>query len=431
MILNNKKTINAWCMFDWANSVYSLVIISTIFPSFYQSMTEKAFGGSVVNFLGLDIVNTVLYSYSLSFSFLFLSFLLPILSGIADIGGNKKPFMRFFTTLGSLACIGLFWFTGENIVWGISCSVLASIGFGGSIVFYNAYLPEIASPDQYDAVSARGFSLGYIGSVLLLILNLVMAMKPEIFGFNPQDSTALNIRVSFILVGLWWLGFSQITFYYLPNHKKVISKDTSIFVQGFVQLRSVLKAVSKQPFTLRFLIGFFFYNAGVQTVMYLATLFASKELHMEQGKLIMTILILQLVAIGGAAFFAKISEIKGNKFAILVILFIWVIICACAYFVQTDMQFYFLAAAVGSIMGGIQSLSRATYCKFFPENTTDTASYFSLYDVLDKLSVFFGTFAYAMIEQLTGSMRNSIFALSVFFIIGFILVASTKVRAAK
>ncbi len=423
-------------MFDWANSVYSLVITVAIFPSFYQNMTEKAFGSSIVPFLGFDVVNTVLYSYSLSFSFLFLSFLLPILSGIADVGGNKKPFMQFFTTLGALACMGLFWFTGENIVWGIACSVLASIGFGGSIVFYNAYLPEIASPEQYDAVSARGFSLGYFGSVLLLILNLAMALKPELFGFSTDDTTALNIRVSFILVGLWWLGFSQITFYYLPNNKKEvnqgqITKNDNLFAQGFAKLRIVIKAIAKQPFTLRFLIGFFFYNAGVQTVLYLATLFASKELHMTQDKLIITILILQIVAIVGAAIFAKVSESKGNKVAILVILSVWIVDCVCAYFVTTDVQFYGLAAGVGIVMGGIQSLSRATYCKLFPENTKDTASYFSLYDVLDKLSTFFGTFAYAFIEQVTGSMRNSIFALSLFFIIGFTFIATIQVKNAK
>jgi UMF1 family MFS transporter len=431
MELNNKKIINAWCMFDWANSVYSLVITVAIFPAFYEKMTFKAFHGNIVNFLGLEIPNTVLYGYSLSFSFLLLSFLLPILSGIADIGGNKKPFMRFFTILGSLSCIGLFWFDGANIVWGITCFFLASLGFGGSIVFYNAYLPEIASPDQYDAVSAKGFSLGYFGSVLLLLLNLLMAIKPELFGFDTTDTTAFSVRISFVLVGLWWFGFSQITFYYLPNHRKQVDKTINIFVQGFAQLKSVLQAVSKQPFTLRFLLGFFFYNAGVQTVLYLATLFASKELQMTQDKLIVTILILQIVAIAGAAVFAKVSEKQGNKFTILIILSVWIVDCICAYFVTTDTHFYLLAAGVGIVMGGIQSLSRATYCKLFPENTTDTASYFSLYDVLDKFSTFFGTFAYTYIEQITGSMRNSIFALSLFFIIGFVFIATIQIKAAK
>jgi UMF1 family MFS transporter len=430
-LLNNKRIINAWCMFDWANSVYSLVITVAIFPSFYEKMTEKAFQSSLVNFFGIEVTNTVLYSYSLSFSFLILTFLLPILSGIADVGGNKKSFMRFFTTLGALSCIGLFWFDGSNIEWGIICFVLASIGFGGSIVFYNAYLPEIASPDQYDAVSAKGFSMGYLGSVLLLVLNLAMALKPDFFGFNPNDTTALNIRVSFVLVGVWWLGFSQITFATLPNGEKKISTKSNIFSQGFAQLSSVLKDVLQQPFTRRFLIGFFFYNAGVQTVLYLATIFASKELQMTQDKLIITILILQIVAIGGASVFAKVSEKHGNKIAILIILAIWIVDCICAYFVTTDIHFYILAAGVGSVMGGIQSLSRATYCKLFPENTKDTASYFSLYDVLDKFSTFFGTFAYGLIEQLTGSMRNSIFALSLFFVVGFAFILTIRIKNAE
>jgi MFS transporter, UMF1 family len=429
--MNNKKIINAWCMFDWANSVYSLVITVAIFPSFYQAMTNKAFGGDLVNFLGFEINNSVLYSYSLSFSFLVLSALLPILSGIADFSGQKKPFMRFFTMLGAFSCMGLFWFTGENVVWGIGCSVLASIGFGGSIVFYNAYLPEIASPENYDSVSAKGFAYGYFGSVLLLILNLAMALFPAAFGFSETNvADALNIRVSFILVGLWWIGFSQITFYHLPNPQTITKEKVNLLVQGFLQLKAIVIEISQQTNTKRFLAAFFCYNAGVQTIIYLASLFASQELQLPQAKLIITILILQIVAIGGAAVFAKVSEAKGNKFAIMLILCVWIVDCVFGYFVQNEYQFYGLAAGVGIVMGGIQSLSRATYCKLFPENTTETASYFSLYDVLDKFSTFFGTLCYGIITQYLGGMRNSIFALSLFFVAGLVLMATVQIKKA-
>lgn len=418
-------------MFDWANSVYSLVITVAIFPSFYQATTNKAFGGDLVNFLGFKINNSVLYSYSLSFSFLVLSALLPILSGIADFSGQKKPFMRFFTMLGAFSCMGLFWFTGENVVWGIGCSVLASIGFGGSIVFYNAYLPEIASPENYDSVSAKGFAYGYFGSVLLLILNLAMALFPAAFGFSETNvADALNIRVSFILVGLWWIGFSQITFYHLPHPQAITKEKVNLLVQGFLQLKAIVIEISKQNNTKRFLAAFFCYNAGVQTIIYLASLFASQELQLPQAKLIITILILQIVAIGGAAVFAKVSEAKGNKFAIMLILCVWIVDCVFGYFVQNEYQFYGLAAGVGIVMGGIQSLSRATYCKLFPENTTETASYFSLYDVLDKFSTFFGTLCYGIITQYLGGMRNSIFALSLFFVAGLVLMATVKIKKA-
>ncbi len=425
--MNNKKIINAWCLFDWANSVYSLVITVAVFPAFYQSMTAKAFGGNEIKFFGFAFNNTVLYSYSLSFSFLVLSFLLPVLSGIADYSGRKKPFMQFFTILGALACMGLFSFSGANVEWGIVCSVLASIGFGGSIVFYNAYLPEIASPDQYDAVSAKGFAFGYIGSVLLLLLNLAMALTPATFGFGAEAvDSALNIRVSFILVGLWWIGFSQITFYYLPKPVQTKAINFSVLSKGFVQLKEVLAQISQQPATKKFLAAFFFYNAGVQTIIYLASLFASEELHLPQAKLIVTILILQLVAIVGATIFAKVSEKKGNQFAIIFILCVWIIDCVCGYFVQNEYHFYALAAGVGIVMGGIQSLSRATYCKLFPENTTETASYFSLYDVLDKFSTFFGTLCYGLITQYLGGMRNSLVALSLFFLVGLVLMIQVK-----
>ncbi len=415
MQLNNSKIINAWCMYDWANSVYSLVITSAIFPIYYNAVTTSASGSDRIDFFGWDVSNSVLYSYSLSFSFLFVAAILPILSGIADYEGQKKFFMKIFVYIGSLACIGLYFFTGDNIEWAIICSVLASIGYSGSLVFYDAFLPEIATEDRFDKISAKGYSLGYIGSVLLLIVNLVMIEMYDVFGFADKG---IATRFAFLTVGLWWLAFSQITFWTVPDNVRKTSPKKSILTEGYKELRKVWRAVRKEKMTKLFLLAFFFYNMGVQTVMYLAATFGAKELKLESGELIMTVLIINLVAIGGAYMFAHLSKLRGNKFSLLTMVFIWIFICLGAYFVYNSMEFFVLAFVVGLVMGGIQSLSRSTFAKLIPENTIDHASYFSFYDVTYNISIVVGTFSYGLIDQITNSMRNSTLALMLFFFVG-------------
>ncbi|GAB2629252.1 MFS transporter [Belliella aquatica] len=413
--MNKKKIQNAWAMYDWANSVYSLVITSTIFPIYFNSVTKSEDRGDLVSFFGIEVVNTVLYSYSISFSFLIIAFISPLLSGIADSGGKKLTFMKFFAYLGSLACIGLFFFDGDNLEFGIICAVLASIGYAGSIVFYNAFLPEIATEKEFDFLSAKGFSLGYIGSVILLVLNLAMIELPEVFGLADGGQAA---RWSFLITGLWWAGFSQITFRYLPNnpYKKKVSKE--ILLVGYKEIRKVFYKVKASPVMNRFLAAFLFYSMGVQTVMYLAATFGDKELGLPGDKLIITILIIQIVAIGGSYLFAYVSKLYGNKVSLVIMVFVWVFICAGAYFVETANQFFALAFVVGMVMGGIQSLSRSTYSKLIPVDTTDHASYFSFFDVTEKVAIVLGTFCYGFIEQLTGNMRNSSLALGLFFFVG-------------
>ena len=427
-LLNNPKVINAWCMFDWANSVYSLVITSAIFPVFYNSATEAAFGGETVNFFGYQIVNSVLYSYALSFSFLIVAAILPLLSGIADYGGLKKGFMRFFTMMGGISCLTLYFFTGSNLELGILSSITASIGFSGSLVFYNSYLPEIATEDKFDRVSARGFSFGYIGGVVLLVINLLMIEFYDSFGLADSSVAA---RFSFLTVGLWWIGFSQITFYYLPKNIHGKKPAGHFLVSGYRELVMVWKSLVHLPNLKRFLFSFFFYNMGVQTVMYLAVLFGTKELGLDDSKLIMSVLIIQLVAIMGSYLFAFVSEKKGNKFSLSLMIIIWVLICIAAYYTATEYHFYALAFFVGMVMGGIQSLSRATYSKLIPENTVDTASYFSFFDVTYNISIVLGTFAYGAIEQLTGSMRNSTLAIGIFFLIGIAILSKVNIPGSK
>ena len=393
---NNSRLINAWASFDWANSVYNLIVTTAIFPIYYLGTTQEAFGGEMVEFFNMSIKNSVLYSFAISFSFLVIVFLSPILSGIADYGGLKKRFMQFFTYLGSLACIGLYFFTGENVEYGIACSVTASIGFAGSLVFYNGFLPEVASKDKMDSVSAKGFAMGYIGSVILLIINLFLYQKYEVFGFENGSSAT---RFGFILVGVWWLGFAQIAFYYLKDSNSRKSITIKILGNGTKELKKVWEVVKDKKVMKRFLYSFFLFSMGVQTVMLLAPLFADKEIGMGADEMIYIVLILQVLAIGGAFFFAWLSKLRGNGFAISTTLLIWTFICISGYFMQDKISFYTLAAFLGFVMGGIQSISRSTYSKLIPAEAKDTASYFSFYDITEKLAIVIGSLSYGFIEK--------------------------------
>ncbi len=410
----SKKVINGWAMYDWANSSYSLIIVSAIFPAYYTFIAPEK-----VNFIGRTYDRASLASYSIAFSFLIIAILSPILSSIADYKGNKKAFMQFFCYLGSTACIALTFLTAENISYGIICSILGSIGFCGSIVFYNAHLPEIAAEEDQDKVSAKGFAMGYVGSVILMIICLAAIMLNDSlhWGWGTWPT-----RLSFLAVGLWWAGFAQIAFKNLPPSSPAKQHpDRSIFINGFYELKKVWKELSNYPVTKRFLRSFFFYNMGVQTVMYLATYFASEEIKMETSQLIITILIIQVVAIGGALLFSRISKRLGNIFTLGIIILIWIGVCIGAYFVHTVSQFYVLAFTVGMVMGGIQSMSRSTYSKLLPP-TKDTASYFSFYDVCDKIGTVIGTLSFGYVSEFFGGMRNSVLALMSFFIIGGILL---------
>jgi MFS transporter, UMF1 family len=421
--MGRKKVQTAWAMYDWANSVYSLVITSTIFPVYFNSVTTSDEWGDRVKFFGFEIVNTVLYSYSISFSFLVIAIISPLLSGMADSSGKKLLFMKIFAYMGSLACVGLFFFEGDNLEYGIICAMLASIGYAGSIVFYNAFLPEIATDDEVDVLSAKGFSLGYIGSVLLLVLNLFMIEMPGFFGLSDGGQAA---RWSFLITGIWWAGFSQIPFRFLPDnpHGKKVKKE--LLLKGYDEIRKVFKVVRASPAMTRFLAAFLFYSMGVQTVMYLAASFGDKELGLPGDKLIITILIIQIVAIFGSYLFAYISKTYGNRQSLLIMVFIWMLICVSAYYVASEYQFYALAFVVGMVMGGIQSQSRSTYSKMIPVDTTDNASFFSFFDVTEKVAIVLGTFSYGIIEQLTGNMRYSSLFLGVFFFIGLLFLLALK-----
>lgn len=418
-IRGNRKIINAWAMYDWANSVYSLTITTAVFPIYFINVTTSG-ESDLVTFMGREFRNSALYSYCLSVSFLFIALLSPLLSGIADSSGSKKGFMKFFAWLGGTACMGLYFFDGSATLWiGVLCFMLASIGYSGSIVFYNSYLPEIAEPADQDKVSARGFALGYVGSSLLLIFNLLMIMQPGWFGI--AEGTTLPARISFLVVGLWWIGFAGYTFYYLPSNVYRKRREGHYLLHGYMELRKVWHELKKLKYLTRFLLSFFFYNMGVQTVMYVATIFGEKEIKLGTAELITIVLIIQFVAIGGAFLFSTLSAKLGNFRALMIAIFIWIAICVSAYNLYSPGAFYVLAFVVGMVMGGIQSLSRSTYSKMLPE-TQDHASYFSFYDVCDKFGLVLGTASYGLIEELTGSMRNSVLALILFFVVGLLFL---------
>lgn len=421
---NNPKIINAWCLYDWANSAFSLVIISTIFPIYFGSVVVNDSGGDVVNFLGVEVKNSALFSFSISFSFLITAFLSPFLSAIADYSGLKKVFMQLFSYMGALCCGLLYFFTTATSILGVFAFILATIGFSGSIVFYNSYLPDLVTEDQMDKVSAKGFSLGYIGSVLLLLANFSLFLFPDFYGGISSGQAA---RISFLSVGIWWFGFSQYTFYYLPASKKSVSKTTGNWLYaGILELRKVWTELKELHLLRKFLLAFFFYSMGVQTVMYVATIFGEKELHIPSDDLKLVILVLQIVAIFGASLFAKVSSKIGNIKALMIIVSIWILICFGAYFVAGGEEFFVLAAVVGFVMGGVQSLSRSTYAKLIPVTTQDSASYFSFYDMVEKMSIVLGTFSYGIIDCITHNMRYSTIALAVYFIAGLIILFTIR-----
>ncbi|HEY4063342.1 MAG TPA: MFS transporter [Puia sp.] len=468
-----KKVINGWAMYDWANSVYNLVITTTFFPIYFTAATHHFFKSDNIPFLGHTFINSSLYSYSLAAAYLIISLFYPILTSIADTRGNKKNFMRFFCYMGALGCSCLYFFDGANLGWGILCFILASMGYIGSIVFYNAYLPEIAAPEDQDSVSAKGYAYGYIGSVILQIIGFVLVL-------TIHSDPFLGPRLTFLLVGVWWAGFAQFTFSVLPKVVRPEKIKTNVLTAGFAEMRKIYGEIKKMGVLKRYLRGFFFYSMGVQTVMMAATLFGSKLLGLDDTKLIVTVVLIQMVAIVGAVWMSRLSARYGNIRVLMGVVVFWILICVSAYTTagmaehlkpfhdkiselqqkkedlavlhkedamiegelsrwKSDLaphqepieySFYGIALAVGLVMGGIQSLSRSTYSKLMPE-TKDTASYFSYYDLTEKIAIVIGMFSFGFIEEMTGSMKDSVIFLIIFFVIGLVWLYSALVKQKK
>tara|TARA_B100000085_G_C18519089_1_gene502939 strand:+ start:217 stop:1539 length:1323 start_codon:yes stop_codon:yes gene_type:complete len=426
----SKKLINAWAFYDWANSVYSLVISSAIFPIYYGLIFSEI---NFISFFGYQIKNTAVISFITAFAFVVVALMSPILSGIADYIGNKKRFMKIFVYIGSISCLGLYWFELQTIYLGLFFYFFALIGLWASLVFYNSYLPDIAYPDQQDIASARGFSYGYIGSVILLLINLMIIMNPNSFGIEGSSSEAsmTAMKYSFVSVGIWWALFSQYSFYFLPKSNREVKVTKDIFWNGYKELKLVYKELKNQTKLKRFLPAFFLYSMALQTVMLVAAYFGEEEISWGSSKektlgLIVSILLIQVVAIFGAILTARASKYFGNIPVLIFINFFWVVLCVIAYFTKTPTQFYSVAGFVGLVMGGLQSLSRSTYSKLLPK-TFDTTSFFSFYDVTEKIGIVIGMLCFGLVDQISGSMRNGILFFIIFFVFGaFMLMRIPK-----
>ncbi|WP_346236202.1 MFS transporter [Niabella insulamsoli] len=412
-----KKVTNGWAMYDWANSVYNLVITTTFFPIYFLAVTNNKTDHTVV-FLGREFVNSSLYDYVLAAAYLLIAISYPVLTSIADTRGNKKNFMRFFCYMGAFGCSTLFFFKSDTLGLGIIAFMLAAMGYVGSLVFYNAYLPEIAAPADQDRISARGYSFGYIGSVMMQIVGFVLVIT--------MGDQGLATRITFLIVGIWWFSFAQITFARLPASTVKPKRGGNVFQDGFIEMKKVYGQIKKMAVLKRFLRGFFFYSMGVQTVMLAATIFGSKLLKLPDTNLIITVVIIQLVAILGAWGMSRLSSRFGNLKVLMGVIIFWIVICVLAYYTaevalsgaNAAYHFYGLAVLVGLVMGGIQALSRSTYSKLMPP-TQDTASFFSYYDFTEKIAIVIGIFTFGYIEEITGNMQNSVLSLIVFFAIGF------------
>lgn len=407
-------------MYDWANSAYNLVINSTIFPVYYTTITKNPDTNDTVSFFGYEIINTALSNFALSIAYLLMALGLPFISAYSDAAGKRKFFMKFFTYLGAIACMGMFFFKLETLEWGIFCFGLAAMGYIGGVAFNNSYLPIIATPDQQDRVSAQGFAYGYVGCVTLQLICFVFIFKPEWFGITDASFPA---RFSFLLVGLWWILFAQIPFKFLPRNRPTVgSEKLPFFTKVKKEFSTVLNQINKIEAIKRFLPAYFFYAMGIQTLIIVAAAFGEKVLNLGASKLIASILLIQIVAIGGAYIMSIAAKKFGNIKVLMVVVFFWILICCASYFMTNEYQFYGMAFSVGLLMGGIQSLSRSTYSKLIPEDIEDTTSFFSFYDVTEKVAIVIGLFSFGLIEQMTQNIRYSALFLAVYFIIGFLLL---------
>lgn len=431
IVQGDKKVIRGWVIYDWANSVYQLTIASTIFPIYYNTVTRTG-SDFTVSFFGAKVINTVLYSWTIASAYLLVALFSPLFSSLADYTGRRKIFMEIFTWVGAISCGLLFFFDRSTVELGVIAFGLATLGYGGSIVFYNSFLPVIASPGDQDRISARGYSMGYLGGVVLLLFNLMMIMKPDWFGIPPGSS--LPARISFATVFAWWIGFAQITFARLPKYTyKRELRGGNVLLNGYKELRVVFGQVRKSRVLSFYLIGFFFMMMGLLTVMFMAATYGEKAIGLKEDVLIPTILIIQLVGMFGAWSFARISDRIGNFFTLFICMAVWICICIGAFYIRDAAGFIIAAFFIGMVMGGSQSLARSTYSKLLPE-TTDHTSFFSFFDVMEKLATVLGLFSFGIIEAITGSMRYSVLAIGVFFCVGllfFLLIGGKILKSGR
>jgi UMF1 family MFS transporter len=427
-LINDKREIRGWMFYDFACSAFSTTVVTTFLGPYLTGIIESQVGNKgSFTLLGLPIAAESFFTYCVSLSVLLQVFFLPILGAISDYSNLKKRMMLFFAVLGAVCTIGLFFITGPLYLLGGLLFILANLAFGASIVFYNAYLPEIASEDQRDKVSSRGWALGYIGGGLLLLLNLILYQFSDKIGLDG----ATAVRISLASAGVWWLVFGYFAIKRLRERgaqRQLPAGETYLKI-GFKQLAQTLREIRKYPMTLRYLIAYLLYNDGVQTVIVVSALFGAQELGMESSSLILVVLMVQFMAFFGALLFGVIAGKVGAKRAIIISLLIWSAISVWAVLsLRSVGEFWLLGACVAIVLGGTQALSRSLFSQMIPRERE--AEFFSFYEISDKGTSWMGTLLFGLVTQWTGSMRLAIFSLIVLFVSGLLLLFTVNVPAA-
>jgi MFS transporter, UMF1 family len=418
-----------WYFYDWANSAFATTVVTVFLGPYLTAVTQNAADASgYVYPLGIPILADSFFPYIVSLSVVLQVFFLPILGAIADYSRLKRQMLALFAYLGAFATMALYFIEGDNYLFGGLLFVLANLSFGASIVFYNAFLPEIASPDDRDRVSSQGWALGYLGGGLLLALNLVFV---QFWAPALGMSTAMAARISLASAGVWWAVFTVIPLAQLRvrQPQKSLPPDATYLTIGFRQLRHTLRQLPRLPQTLFFLVTYLLYNDGIQTVIALSALFAAQELGMEQAGLVQVILMVQFVAFFGALGFGYLARFTGAKRAIILSLAIWLGVIVYAYaLLQTQAQFFVMAAVIAVVLGGSQALSRSLFSLMIPSG--QEAEYFSLYEVSERGTSWLGPLVFGLSLQLTGSYRVAILSIALFFAAGLILLPLVNVRRA-
>ena len=414
------STIKAWAFYDWANSVYPLIITTVIFPLFYQELVKETYPHKNIVFLNYTLNADVLYSYVIAFVYLGITLISPLLSAIADLKHYKKTFLAFFCSIGSVGTMSLYWFNLNNLEMSFISIALGSFGFWIGLIFYNAYLPEIATKYSINQVSAYGYALGYVGSSLLLIFFL-FALK----------SNWLNMRECFVVVGLWWFIFSLYPLKKLPGRIHFFSglELFSEIKKGMWFFKEVFKKHLYDKKFRHFWIAYFFLSLGIQTIIILATFFAVEEINWKNQDvrqvMIILILLIQFIAALGAYIFAYLGKKIGNQTTLMITAFLWFLLCCLAYFVREPQHFYWLCTLEGLILGGSQSLARSTYVMMIKKNKIKEKNIlFSIYGIVEKIGIVVGTFVFGFIHGLTNSMRFSIILLTLSFVLALIFLSS-------
>lgn len=427
--MSRAREQRGWYFYDWANSAFYTTVVTLFLGPYLTELARRAAqGGTYVFPLGIPVDYRSYWGYLVALSVAMQVAALPVVGAWADASGRKKHLLALFAYTGAAATVAMFWVRGEAYLLGGALFLVANLSFGASTVIYNAFLPEIALPEERDAVSARGWGLGYAGGGLLLALNLLLYQKAEAWGL-PEE---LAIRISLASAGLWWGVFSIIPLLTLQNRPAVVKRDAgrSLVGAGLFRLASTLRDLRRYPLTLLFLAAYLLYNDGIQTVITQASHFGSEELKIPIGTLTLAILMVQFVAFFGALLFEGIARLVGSKNALMLSLAIWTGVLIFAYFsVTKTSQFLVMAAVIAVVLGGSQALSRSVFSLMIPKGSE--AEYFSLYEISDKGTSWLGPLLFGLGLQLTGNYRFAILALIVFFISGMgLLWRVDVVRAA-